>query len=186
MSVGADFARLQRAVEEMGVPSIGPEEGRFLYLVARISGARRVLELGTGVGYSTAWLAIAVGPRGSVTTIEIDASRASTAQRLLSEMGLSWVKVMVGNALDLLKHIEGDFDLIFVDILRSLNREEGEMLGRLLVEKVVPGGLLIADNARAPLQGAEAFVNYVAGCPSFEHVIVPYREGVLLALRGGT
>ena len=108
--------------EAAGLPGINVTAtmGKFLHLLARIAGARRILELGTLGGYSTIWLARALPPGGRLITIEADPAVAETARANLVDAGLTdVVELRVGRALDELPRIEaeggGPFDLVFVD-----------------------------------------------------------------------
>src|SRR5438270_13814866 len=108
--------------QEAGLPSIDVPAllGKFLNLMVRISGARKVLEIGTLGGYSTIWLARALPEGGQVITLEIDPHHAEIARANLKKAGvLGRVEITVGPALETLKGLyEGDvqpFDLIFVD-----------------------------------------------------------------------
>ena len=114
--------RSMEANREAGLPSIDVPAllGKFLALMVQISGARRVLEIGTLGGYSTIWLARAIPPTGRVITLEIDPRHAEIAKKNLEIAGVSdRVDIVVGSALETLKTLEQDaadpFDLIFID-----------------------------------------------------------------------
>jgi predicted O-methyltransferase YrrM len=111
-----------RASAEAGLPSIhvSPAQGKLLHLLARLCGARQVLEIGTLGGYSTIWLARALPADGRVVTIEADPAHAAVARRNLAGAGVSAsVDLRVGKALDLLPRLAAEsrppFDLIFID-----------------------------------------------------------------------
>ena len=78
------------ASEAAGLPSIqvSPSQGRFLYLMARLRGARRILEIGTLGGYSTIWLARSLPPDGRLVTLELDPKHAEVARRNIAAAGL--------------------------------------------------------------------------------------------------
>jgi len=177
---------LEEAVREMGVPSIGPEEGKLVCLLAQLSRARRALELGTGVGYSTYWLGLGVGPEGSVESVELDIERAERARALLRKHGLAHVNIVTGEALNFVRSLPKNrkYDLIFVDVLRSLSSEqEGRALARLLDVRLQERGLLLADNAQAPHSAVEAFVSYFFSRRTYFSAICPVREGLLISYR---
>ncbi|MCX6481517.1 MAG: O-methyltransferase [Mycobacterium sp.] len=101
-----------------GLPPIevSAQSARLLYLLARISGARRALEIGTLAGYSTICLARGVGPEGSVVTLEYNPRHAEIAAKNLRRAGVAdRVEIVVGAALETLPGLRGDFDLVFVD-----------------------------------------------------------------------
>lgn len=110
----------QDASRAAGLPpiSVSAAQGKFLHLLARIQGARRILEIGTLGGYSTIWLARALPPGGRLITLEFDPKHAEVARANIARAGLSdVVDVRVGPALDALPALAGDppFDLVFID-----------------------------------------------------------------------
>ncbi|MDF2506607.1 MAG: methyltransferase [Microbacterium sp.] len=124
--VGPD-AELESALaaqREAGMPEIevAPVSGKLLNLLVRISGARRVLEIGTLGGYSTIWLARAVGPEGRVVTIEAEADNAAIARRSIDAAGVGQlVDIRVGRGADVLPTLVGGFDLVFIDADKESN-----------------------------------------------------------------
>jgi predicted O-methyltransferase YrrM len=110
----------QEAGRAAGLPaiSVSAAQGKFLHLLARIHGARRILEIGTLAGYSTIWLARALPPGGRLVTLEFDPKHADVARANIARAGLSdVVDVRVGRAIDALPKLAGDppFDFIFID-----------------------------------------------------------------------
>ncbi|HWV50228.1 MAG TPA: O-methyltransferase [Microbacterium sp.] len=109
-----------------GLPEIevAPVSGKLLNLLARISGARRVLEVGTLGGYSTIWLARGVGPDGSVVTIEAESANAAVARRNLDAAGMGdRVEIRIGRGAEVLPSLDGTepFDLVFIDADKESN-----------------------------------------------------------------
>jgi predicted O-methyltransferase YrrM len=128
-----------------GVPAheVSPPQGKLLELLARISGARSILELGTLAGYSSIWLARALPPGGRLTTLEVDAGRAALARANIERAGLgAVVEVLVGPALETLPTLEGPFDLVFIDADKANNAEYLAWAIRLSR----PGTVIVADN----------------------------------------
>jgi predicted O-methyltransferase YrrM len=110
----------QEAARAAGLPaiSVSAAQGKFLYLLARIHGARRILEVGTLAGYSTIWMARALPPGGQLVTLEFDPKHAEIARANIARAGLAeMVDIRVGRAIDALPKMAGDppFDLIFID-----------------------------------------------------------------------
>lgn len=141
----AELNHIRQAQEDGGLPDIAVSatQGKFLYLLATIVKARRVLEIGTLGGYSTAWLAKAVGPEGTVVTLEFDPKHAAVAQASLVEAGLGdRVQVLVGAALESLPAVEGPFDLVFIDADKSNNPGYLDWALRL----TEPGAVIVVDN----------------------------------------
>ncbi|HYA70664.1 MAG TPA: O-methyltransferase [Thermoplasmata archaeon] len=138
-----------RASAAAGLPSIqvSPVQGRLLHLIAKLSGARRILEIGTLGGYSTICLARALPENGELVTLEIDPKHAEVARANVARAGLTdRVDVRVGPALDSLPELEkekrGPFDLFFLDADRPNNRAYLEWALRL----GHPGSVLVVDN----------------------------------------
>lgn len=134
---------------EGGLPSIDvtAAQGKLLHLLARMIGAKRVLEIGTLGGYSTIWLARALPSDGRVVTLEFDPKHAAVAKQNIDRAGLgSVVDVRVGRALDVLpviqKETTGPFDLIFIDADKVNNPNYFEWALKLSR----PGSLIIVDN----------------------------------------
>lgn len=143
---------LQAALEATaaaGLPaiSISPSQGRLLSLLARIQGARAILEIGTLGGYSTIWLARALPPGGRVVTLEADRRHAGVAQASVARAGLAdAVEIRVGPALETLPRLAaegaGPFDLFFLDADKESNPDYLTWALRLSR----PGSVIIADN----------------------------------------
>ncbi|MGC5161321.1 O-methyltransferase [Rhodococcus sp. BL-253-APC-6A1W] len=122
---------------------VAPVQGKFLYLLARIRGARRVLEIGTLGGYSAIWLARAVGESGHVTTLEYEPRHAEVARANLDQAGVgARVDIRVGAALDTLPHLEGPFDLVFIDA----DKENNSNYVREALRLSRPGTVIVVDN----------------------------------------
>jgi predicted O-methyltransferase YrrM len=122
---------------------VSPLQGKFLHLIARAIGARRVLEIGTLGGYSTLWLARAVGEAGRVVTLELQPRNAAVARANLDRAGVTArVEVRVGAALDLLPAVEGPFDLVFIDADKA--NQDAYLAWALKLAR--PGAVIIGDN----------------------------------------
>jgi predicted O-methyltransferase YrrM len=151
MMVGADTA-LDSALEASaaaGLPQIAvaPNQGKLLYLLARIRQAKRILEIGTLGGYSTIWLARALGPGGRLVTLEVDPAHAAVASENIARAGLaSIVDLRLGAALDTLPRLAaektGPFDLTFIDADKANIPSYFEWALKL----AAPRGLIIVDN----------------------------------------
>jgi len=135
--------------KEAGIPEIdvSPTQGKLLYLLAKIKGAKNVLEIGTLGGYSSIWLARALPETGKVYTLEIDQEYAKIAKENIRHAGCqNKVEIIVGKALDTLSEIEGKgippFDLIFIDADKPNNPHYLKWALKL----ANPGALIIADN----------------------------------------
>jgi len=150
------LAVIDREGRAEGLPLVYPDTGALLHTLARACGARRILEIGTAIGYSTLWLASALPADGVLVTMEYDAARASRARDHFAAAGVAdRVSVIVGDATRFLHKVAGPFDFIFQDSDKQLYEP---MLDRL-IELLGPGGLLVADNI---LWNGEVIPGYVA------------------------
>jgi len=127
--------------------SISPNQGKFLQILARLSNAKKILEVGTLAGYSTIWLARALSKTGRLISLEFDPKHASVAKQNIDRAGLgSMVEIRVGKALDTLPQLEkegaGPFDMIFIDADKSPYAEYFQWALKLSR----PGTLIVADN----------------------------------------
>ena len=128
-----------------GLPPIevSPQSARLLYLLTRISGARRVLEIGTLGGYSTICLARGVGAEGSVVTLEYEPRHAEIAAANLHRAGVAdRVEIIVGAALATLPGLNGHFDLVFIDA----DKENNNAYVQWAVDLGRPGTVVVVDN----------------------------------------
>jgi predicted O-methyltransferase YrrM len=147
VSEDAVLRAASEATSQAGMPliSVTPSQGKLLYLLARFGQARNVLEIGTLAGYSTIWLARAVGPAGKVITLEYDPKHAQVARENLARAGVSdIVDVRVGQALETLPDVvpSAPFDLIFIDADKPTVPEYFQWALRLSR----PGTLIMVDN----------------------------------------
>lgn len=130
---------------DAGLPAIDVSrmQGKFLHLLARAMGARAVLEIGTLGGYSTIWLARAVGDEGRVVTLEFEPRHAEVARANLDRAGVGGVvDIRVGPALESLPHVEGPFDLVFIDA----DKENNSNYVREALRLTRPGSVIVVDN----------------------------------------
>ena len=128
-----------------GLPphDVSPSQGKLLQLLARVQGARAILEIGTLGGYSTIWLARALPDGGRLVTLEADQGYAEVARANIARAGLAAiVELRVGPALETLPQLRGPFDLVFID---ADKRSNPDYLARAL-ELSRPGTLIVADN----------------------------------------
>jgi predicted O-methyltransferase YrrM len=174
--------------------------GKFLAFLIQVSGARRVLEIGTLGGYSTIWLARAVPADGRVVTLEIDPRHAEVARTNLAFAGvLDRVEVRVGSAADSLRAMdkasENPFDLIFIDADKKSLPEYLDLSMKLahagtiiVADNVVRDGKVIdADTSDPDVQGVRRFLEMVAAHPrlsamAFQTVGARGYDGFAVAL----
>ena len=179
------------------LPLIDAEVGALLRILATAVRARRILEIGTAIGYSGIWLAGALPPGGLLVTIEEKADRARQARDNFARAGLAdRANVMVGDASLLLAKVSGPFDLIFQD---GDKLAYSPMLDRL-VALLRPGGLLVTDNVlwsgevvpgfvedpQEDVAETRAIADYnkrLSEHPALLTAIVPLRDGVSISVK---
>ncbi|MGI5216916.1 O-methyltransferase [Nocardia sp. CA-290969] len=183
----AEASATLRANAEAGLPSIDVSEaqGKFLYLLARSTGARRVLEIGTLGGFSTLWLARAVGERGSVTTLEFEPRHAQVARENLDRAGVgNVVDIRIGAAMESLPVLAEEkpdpFDLIFIDADKVNNSNYVRWALRLsrpgaviVVDNVVRGGRLVDASSDDPaVRASRELVELLAAEPRLDATVL--------------
>jgi predicted O-methyltransferase YrrM len=189
-----EMAEMEAVAASTNFPIIGPASGQLCYLVARMLGARRIFELGSGFGYSTAWFAKAVVENGGGEVFHVvwDADLSQRAQKHLSTLGYGdVVTYRVGEAVQTLRETSGPFDVIFNDI----NKEGYPASLEVIEEKLRPGGILLVDNMlwhgrvfdssdQSPAtQGVRELARLITGSPVWIQSLVPIRDGVMMAMK---
>lgn len=185
---------MEAYAQEEGFPIIGPAAGYFCYQVARMVNARRIFELGSGFGYSTAWFAKAVQENGGgeVHHVVWDQDLSQKARRHLGALGYeSLVKYQVGEAVQALRETPGPFDLIFNDI----DKEGYPDSLPVMAEKLRPGGVLIIDNmlwsgrifnpddTSESTEAIREFTRRITQSAEWVSTLIPVRDGLMLAYR---
>jgi len=163
--------------------NLEPETAVLLSILTRSSSRTSVLEIGTSNGYSTLWLAWAVVERvGQVTTIERDAAKQKLAHENLQRAGLrERVELLLGDATEIVAQLPGPFDMVFFDADRISAPRQLE----LLLPKLAPDVLLLADNAISHPDEVAAYLALVKTLPGFVHLVVPVGKGLSVAYRSG-
>lgn len=186
----AVVTEMEAYAEEHRVPVIGPAVARLLALLVQVSGAKRIFEMGSAIGYSTVWLARAAGPLGKVFYTDGDPENAKRAQVYFRMAGVAKrIEVKVGDALALVKKTPGKFDLIFNDV----DKHQYPAALHAALPKLKRGGLFITDNtlwsgkaARPPVEddketkGVQEFNRLVYASKELFPVLIPLRDGVTL------
>ena len=163
--------------------NISRDNARFLCLLLKSIGARRVLEVGTSNGYSTLWFARALeelGGEGAVVAIEHDPGRAALARENYRRAGLEGrIRLLVGDACRLIEQQSGPFDFVFLDAEKS---EYADYL-RAVLPLVRPGGLIVGDDTISLREEMAEYVELAFSSPDLESVDVPIDDGVILSYR---
>jgi len=189
-AVAADTYATQTATQML----TGPLAGRLLDVLAWITGARRVLEIGTYTGYSALTMAAALPEGGTVTTLELDPDRAAFAR---SHMDASphgdRVEILVGPALESLERLEGPFDLVFIDADKTGYPDYFERVlpmlserGLIVLDNMLRGGDVLDPAADDPGTVTIRDLNAaLAADPRVAVVLLPVRDGMTLVRRAG-
>lgn len=178
---------MERYAAKHDVPIVGPTVGRLFALLAQISGAKRIFEMGSAIGYSTLWFAIGAGPAAEVHYADSSAGNARRAQDYFHRAGMAdRIHIHVGVAQEKLAESTGEFDVIFIDV----DKEQYPDTLRLAVPRVRSGGLLLADNTlwsgRAARKAARRDV-HTRGIQQFNRMVYESKElfPVMMPLRDG-
>jgi predicted O-methyltransferase YrrM len=187
---------LLREMEELAgredIPISDPEIGRLLGILARVTGARRILEVGTAIGYGAICLAKGA-PEARVLTIDKDPERLATARGFLERAGVAGrVELIEGAALDVLPGLQGPFDLAYVDAVKTEYRRYLD----LILPNLRVGGVIALDNllwkgrvAVPPddedreADALRAFNGYLMSHPQLQSVVLPFGDGLGVATK---
>jgi caffeoyl-CoA O-methyltransferase len=189
---------MEAIAEERDFPIVDRPVGITLEVLAASIGARRILEMGSGYGYSAYWFARAVGDGGEVHMTEGDAGNQERAMDFLGRAGLAdRVRSHVGNALEIIDELDGEFDVVFCDI----DKGDYPEAWRKARDRIRVGGLYLCDNVlwdgrvvtgedreTTPAGWTAAVQEHnrtIASDERYRSTIVPTRDGVMVALRIG-
>ena len=187
------LAEMEEEAARRDIPSVGPAVARVFYQLAKISGAKKVFEMGSAIGYSTIWWARAVGKDGRVTYTDSDKKNASQAQGYFERAGVaSQIRSLTGDALELLSEQKETFDIIFCDI----DKEDYPRALRVALPKLRKGGLFVTDNVLwsgkvaqksatdARTKAILEFNRLIYQSPELFTTILPLRDGVAVCVKG--
>lgn len=188
------IAEMEAYAAEHDVPIVGPAVATLLEVLARSIGATRVFEMGSAIGYSTAFFAQAVGRGGQVFYTDGDPKNADRARGYLERLGLAdRVAFRLGDAVKSLEETTGYFDVVFIDV----DKDGYPAALKAAAPRVRKGGYLLADNVLwsgrvvdasvrdAATEGIRQFNRTLFSLDEFRSVIVPLRDGVAIARREG-
>jgi len=173
------------------IPIVGPAVARVLYQLAVISGAKKVFEMGSAIGYSTIWWARAVGDGGHVVYTDGDRKNADKARRYFERAGVSRrISVRVGDAFEFLSEEKGQYDIIFNDV----DKIDYPRVFRLALPRLKSGGLFITDNVLwsgkvaqpnpdANTKAILEFNKLIYGSKDLLTTILPLRDGVAVCVK---
>lgn len=186
--------RMEEEARRDRFPIIGTAGGKLLYMLARMIGARKVFELGSGYGYSTTWFARAVRENGGEevhhTVWSDDLQKRAKAN--LEEAGYSdLVKFHLGEAVSILRETDDTFDFFFNDIDKQgypdsfpVMKERLRVGGILAIDNMLWHGGIFDENEKSPAaEGVREVTRMIKEDPDFVFQLVPIRDGIIVALR---
>ena len=179
---------MEEYAAEQNVPIIGPAVARILALLVQVSGAQRIFELGSAIGYSTVWLARAAGPQAKITYTDGDPENAKRASDYFERAGVAdRIQMETGDALAVFQKTTGTFDMVFNDIYKRQYPDAAKMA----LPKLKRGGLFITDNTLwsgkvakealaddADTRGVQELNRMVYESKELFSVLIPLRDGV--------
>ncbi len=187
------LAEMEARAERERIPIVGPLVGRLLFQLATIAGARRVMELGSAIGYSTLWWARAVGPEGRVYYTDGDPAKADQARAYARRAGVEErIEFLVGDAVASMDRVVGPLDVVFCDI----DKHGYPAAFEAALPRLRPGGLFVCDNTlwsgrvlgdpaaddRATA-GVRALNRAIFANADVLPVLLPLRDGVTVAVK---
>lgn len=179
---------------ETGLKTLAPQmlsgrlQGQFLQMISRLMQPKRILEVGAFTGYATICLARGLAPGGYMHTIEVNPELAYIIRKYLHKAGLQpQVQLHIGDALEVIPILPGDFDLIFLDA----GKQQYAAYFELLIDRLTPGGLLLADNVLwsgkvlqeqkdADAESLHRFNAMIRDDERVEQVMLPLRDGLFM------
>jgi len=186
------LTEMEAEATKRSIPIVGPVVARFLHQLALMTGAKRIFEMGSAIGYSTIWWARAVAPGGRVIYTDGDRKNADQARHYFERAGVSdRIQIKVGDALELLSEQKEDFDIIFNDV----DKEDYPRVLRLAVPRLRKGGLFVSDNvlwsgrvteknpSETTTKAILEFNRLLYGSADLFTVILPVRDGVAVAVK---
>lgn len=175
---------------KLGFPIVGPLVGKLLYQLAKMVNPRRIFEMGSGFGYSAFWWASAMND-GEVFLTEGNGANRQKGETYFKRAGLmKYIKYNVGNALEIIDRIPGEYDIIFMNV----EKQQYPTALEKAVKRIRRGGLLVADNVLwsgkvveekgdVSTEGIKEFNRRLFSMKEFATSVVPVRDGVVVAFK---
>ena len=168
----------------------GHQQGRFLSLISKLVGPRRILEVGTYTGYSALCMAEGLAPDGRLVTLDVNAELETRVRGYFADsLYAAQLDFRVGDARELIPQLDETWDLVFLDA----DKENYITYYEMVVDRVRPGGLILADNvlwsgkvtdpsiSDHETDALRAYNAHVAADPRVEHQLLPFRDGIMVA-----
>lgn len=167
---------------------VGRIEGQFLARLVRLSGAKRILELGTFTGYSSISMASALQPDGRIITCDVDPDATAIARRYMDESGFGdRIEIRLGPALETIETLEGPFDIVFIDADKANYKAYYEATlpllaqdGVLIADNVLWSGRVVEEDGEESTLAIKDFNEHVANDDRVVSVMLTVRDGMTL------
>jgi len=164
---------IEAMTEKEFLPIIGPDKGQVLIKVIHKTRPKRILEIGTLIGYSTILMAKELDADARITTIEIHAEEAKLARENMEKAGVSpKIDVIVGDAIKVIPNLTGKFDMVFIDAAK----EEYFDYLKLVEKKLHKGSVIVADNAGIFADQMKEYLAYVRSSGKYTSKYTPFGE----------
>lgn len=173
----------------------GHQQGRFLSLISKLVGPHRILEVGTYTGYSALCMAEGLAPEGRLVTLDVNAELETRVRGYFADsLYAGQIDFHIGDARELIPQLDETWDLVFLDA----DKENYLTYYEMVVDRVRPGGLILADNVLWSGKVADpsisdhetdalrAYNAHVAADPRVEHQLLPFRDGIMVARKIGS
>jgi predicted O-methyltransferase YrrM len=173
--------KIEKMSETQFLPIIGPEKGKILASVVRETKPRRVLEVGTLIGYSAILIGRELDADAHLITVEIHGGEARMAQENIRLAGIrAKVEVLVGDALRVIPKLKGSFDLVFIDAEKT----EYYQYLKLVEDKLHKESFIVADNAGVFADQMRDYLDYLRTSPKYSSKYVQVGEdGLEISIR---
>ncbi|MFC6722457.1 O-methyltransferase [Halobacteriaceae archaeon SHR40] len=196
------IVEMDARADREGFPTVGPEVGAWLSVVARLTDAERIFEFGSGFGYSAYWFARGIDPDGRIVLTEIDADELDSAREYFERAGIADRAAFEhGDAIDIVDEYDGPFDIVLIDnekqrYVEALQAVEGRLRpgSVVLADNAITAGIIDRDDVIAltdgqavpdatdASRGIAEYLRYVRDRDDLETALLPLGEGVAVSV----
>lgn len=190
------FQAMEAYASENYVPIIETELAQFLSVLVKIKKPRRILEIGTAIGYSSLIMCDALDGNCKITTIEKDSSMAEMARENIIKMGYEdMIEVILGDGEDVIETLTGDYDLIFIDASKGhyksffdksvkLLSEEGIVVSdNVLFKGMIANDELVNKRMKTIVKRLRAYLEYITNLEGYTSSIIPIADGIAITYK---
>jgi predicted O-methyltransferase YrrM len=184
------LVEMENYARERDFPIIGPLVGQVLSHYTALIGAKRILELGSGFGYSAIYFAKAA-PEAEIICTDVSEENKNLSISYFKRLAISNIKFIVGDSLDVINKLQGEFDIIFNDV----DKEQYPETFKLSVPRLRKGGVLITDNTlwygrilesnpqRESTKGVKEYNQLAFSDPRVLSTMIPIRDGICVSIK---